>query len=320
GAKKLFESSGLDTDEQARIVNLITGGQEPSGGLGRSEFNVLVALIGLAQEHEELTLDAVDERRRNLPEPSLPATQQLRTAKVSENTENSSPSSRDIQAAPNEPAPGTSPPKSKQLGRDSLENLDADPWGSPALHKGHTHTNPVRNDATPSSNGVTAARPLVGAAAGNNRTTSAFTTHSELPDSASSTLANDDTTTGQTDGSAGGWGSFGNPGQGGLGNGFGGNDQGNQSSRPVSRSLGGGRTNRHIEETVTVTLLPEKEGMFMFQHRNYEVKSARRGSTVIRRYSDFVWLLDCLHKNAAAASFASPTLSSGIPSSAKKNS
>ena len=65
GAKKLFESSGLDADEQARIVNLITGGQEPSGGLGRSEFNVLVALIGLAQEREELTLDGVDERRRS---------------------------------------------------------------------------------------------------------------------------------------------------------------------------------------------------------------------------------------------------------------
>ncbi len=220
----------------------------------------------------------------------------MRTAKVSENTENSSPSSREIQKSSNEPAPDTPHPKSKQLGRDSLENLDADPWGSPALHKGHTHTNPVRNEATPSTNGVTAARPLVGAAAGTNRTTSAFTTHSELPDSASSTLANDDTTTGQTDGSGGGWGSFGNPGQGGLGNDFGGDDQGNQSSRPVSRSLGGGRTNRHIEESVTVTLLPEKEGMFMFQHRNYEVKSARRGSTVIRRYSDFVWLLDCLHK------------------------
>ncbi|KAF4198346.1 hypothetical protein CNMCM8927_006370 [Aspergillus lentulus] len=33
---------------------------------------------------------------------------------------------------------------------------------------------------------------------------------------------------------------------------------------------------RKMEETVTVNLLPEKEGMFMFQHRNYEVKSARR--------------------------------------------
>lgn len=45
-----------------------------------------------------------------------------------------------------------------------------------------------------------------------------------------------------------------------------------------------------------MTLLPEKEGMFMFQHHNYEVGSSRRGSKVIRRYSDFVWLLDCLHK------------------------
>jgi len=42
--------------------------------------------------------------------------------------------------------------------------------------------------------------------------------------------------------------------------------------------------------------MPEKEGMFFFQHHNYEVTSSRRGSKVIRRYSDFVWLLDCLHK------------------------
>lgn len=68
-------------------------------------------------------------------------------------------------------------------------------------------------------------------------------------------------------------------------------------SAPRRRSLGIARnTNPNVEETVIITLLPEKEGMFMFQHRNYEVKSARRGSTVVRRYSDFVWLLDCLQK------------------------
>jgi sorting nexin-8 len=50
------------------------------------------------------------------------------------------------------------------------------------------------------------------------------------------------------------------------------------------------------EEVITVTSLPEKEGMFMFQHRNYQVTSARRNSKVIRRYSDFAWLLDCLHR------------------------
>lgn len=230
----------------------------------------------------------------------MPTIQQMRTAKVSENTEGSSPSSRDAPAPPKQPSPEDSPGKSRRLRKNSLDNLDADPWGSPALHKGHTHTVSVKNEATPSTNGITAARPLGGAAAG-ARTTSTFTTHSEIPDSNSVSLVNEDASAGQTDGSAGGWGSFGNPGQGGLGTGgvgtggFGssGDDQGNQAG---SRSLGGGRTNRHIEETVTVNLLPEKEGMFMFQHRNYEVKSARRGSTVIRRYSDFVWLLDCLHK------------------------
>lgn len=66
GAKRIFEGSGVNADEQARITNIVTGGQEPSSGLGRNEFNVLVALTGLAQEHEEATLDGVDERRRSM--------------------------------------------------------------------------------------------------------------------------------------------------------------------------------------------------------------------------------------------------------------
>lgn len=66
GARKVFEGSGVDADEQTRIVNLVTGRQEPEGGLGRSEFNVLLALIGLAQEHDKASLDGVDERRRSM--------------------------------------------------------------------------------------------------------------------------------------------------------------------------------------------------------------------------------------------------------------
>lgn len=50
------------------------------------------------------------------------------------------------------------------------------------------------------------------------------------------------------------------------------------------------------EEAVTVTCLQEKQGTLLFQYRNYEVATARRNSKVVRRYSDFVWLLDCLHK------------------------
>ncbi len=85
-----------------------------------------------------------------------------------------------------------------------------------------------------------------------------------------------------------------------FGDGGGGDDPnpgGEQPPRqPPSRTLGSGRTGGAIEENITVMLMPEKEGMFLFQHHNYEVTSARRGSKVIRRYSDFVWLLDCLHK------------------------
>ncbi len=63
GAKKVFEGSGVDATEEDRILKLVTKGQESP--LGRSEFNVLLALIGLSQEGEETSLDSVDERRRS---------------------------------------------------------------------------------------------------------------------------------------------------------------------------------------------------------------------------------------------------------------
>jgi len=66
GARKLFEGSGLDEAEQDRIVKLVTGGQ--GSALGRSEFNVLLALTGLSQEGGEASLDSVDERRRSMSE------------------------------------------------------------------------------------------------------------------------------------------------------------------------------------------------------------------------------------------------------------
>lgn len=235
----------------------------------------------------------------DLPVPSIPFLKHIRSAKVSENLEETSPQ----QPARSEPSkqttPGSSPPKSRRIRKDSLENLDEDPWSSPALHKGHTHI--VNNEATPPSSS-TAAKPIRNGLTEPSRTTSAFTTYSDHP--SSPMPSGGDTREPSMDGGAGGWGSEGRPsggfptaGQSGGGFGSSGEDQGNHTGGSIGRSLGGGRTiNRGVEETVTVTLLPEKEGMFMFQHHNYELKSARRASSVIRRYSDFVWLLDCLHK------------------------
>ncbi|KAK9364952.1 hypothetical protein V1509DRAFT_634712 [Lipomyces kononenkoae] len=62
----------------------------------------------------------------------------------------------------------------------------------------------------------------------------------------------------------------------------------------------------HEQDRIRVTIIPEKEGVFMFRHVNYLLEGtavpgadgtiARGGYRVVRRYSDFVWLLNCLLK------------------------
>jgi sorting nexin-8 len=190
--------------------------------------------------------------------------------------------------------------KAGTLRKDSLEFPEADPWGSPALHKGHNHESSAQPKTTSgeSSNGVYQSV----------RTPSSFTTASRDDSNGAPADA--------TDASAptgSGWGaSYGsNPGvpasftspitAGVGGTGFGAPDGsgGGDGLGPntLGRSFGGGRvTSGEVEENIIVKLLPDKEGVFMFQHHNYQVSSPRRGSKVVRRYSDFVWLLDCLQK------------------------
>lgn len=64
GITKVLSAGKLGADEQSRITNLITSGGQLTN-LSRNEFNVLLALIGLAQEHDEISLDSVDERRKS---------------------------------------------------------------------------------------------------------------------------------------------------------------------------------------------------------------------------------------------------------------
>lgn len=67
GVREILASSGLNATDQARILNLVVPGeQENENGLERNEFNVLLALVGLAQEGEDITLDSVDERRNSM--------------------------------------------------------------------------------------------------------------------------------------------------------------------------------------------------------------------------------------------------------------
>jgi sorting nexin-8 len=62
GVMKVLESSGITTGEQLSIQKVVSTG---GAVLGRNEFNVLVALIGLAQEGEDANLDGVDDRRKS---------------------------------------------------------------------------------------------------------------------------------------------------------------------------------------------------------------------------------------------------------------
>lgn len=229
--------------------------------------------------------------------PKLPYLTTLAAAKVSDVA---TPQPQSTPPKPKTSASNT-PARPRQERGDSFNDPEADPWASPAVSK--SQTRPVHNDSIPSQSDITAARPIMG----NNttRTTSAFTTYSDNPNGTGSKVTDSGSVGASSSGAGPAWGSMENSGGGfsnplpeGIGGGFGpGGDDPNNPSGRASRAIGGGRTmGRGVEEFVSVTLLPEKEGMFMFQHRNYEVKSARRGSSVIRRYSDFVWLLDCLHK------------------------
>lgn len=51
-------------------------------------------------------------------------------------------------------------------------------------------------------------------------------------------------------------------------------------------------------DTVAVSIVPEKEGLFMFRHVVYAIEGTlphmQTPVKVVRRYSDFIWLLECL--------------------------
>lgn len=49
----------------------------------------------------------------------------------------------------------------------------------------------------------------------------------------------------------------------------------------------------HQVEEIKVTIAPEREG-FIFKHVNYIIESQKRSSIVLRRFSDFWWLMEVL--------------------------
>ncbi|CAH0015789.1 unnamed protein product [Clonostachys rhizophaga] len=313
GVAKVFAAARLhEQAKQSRIVSLVAPDAEGDNiSLNRAEFNVLLALVGLAQENEHLSLDGVDERRRNLPQPKLSG---LTAEPVLPPVEElaAKPPQTPSKDQPSKPSPQQHSNSQTRNFRPAMDDPEDDPWGAPDLHKNHIH-NGIKPNGTESNGHAsfgTTPEPAIAPQPASQppAETPASTISRETGPSAGAGW-------GYFDGSGAGAGAgfnqpsqdpvaspFGsNPGivgvrDGGLGGSGGpGRTPSSNPAFPQARSLGG-RTGSSVEENILVTLMPEKEGLFMFQHHNYEVSSQRKGNKVIRRYSDFVWLLDCLHK------------------------
>ncbi|AEO57237.1 hypothetical protein MYCTH_2303134 [Thermothelomyces thermophilus ATCC 42464] len=309
GVAKTLAAAKLGADDQARIMSIVApGGSAEDVSLDRNQFNVLLALIGLAQEGEPVSLDTVDERRRDLPRLKLHGIVDSTSALAHAEELAAKPPQRPA-TPPRAPDP-VSPARHRSVRKPSMEYPE-DPWNTPDLHRNHDHgpeaprlnghdrsssAGPPNGNAFPTGPQATLPR----------RTTSTFTTN--VPPSGAGSVVE----------APGAWGAMDGRNAPATGGGF--NEQLQNPAAPfggiptaggasqetagvlppapaaANRTIGGGRNGAPVQEHIIVTLMPEKEGMFLFQHHNYEVTSTRRGSKVIRRYSDFVWLLDCLHK------------------------
>ncbi|KAI9491369.1 hypothetical protein BDB00DRAFT_789625 [Zychaea mexicana] len=67
----------------------------------------------------------------------------------------------------------------------------------------------------------------------------------------------------------------------------------NETKHRTTKSLDTQSWFQKVEE-IKVTIAPEREGFIFFKHVNYIVESQKRSSIVLRRFSDFWWLMEVL--------------------------
>lgn len=63
GVGRVLQEGGVDQNARERIWGVIMRGAKES--ISRDEVNVLLAMVGLAQEGDEISIDGVDDRRRS---------------------------------------------------------------------------------------------------------------------------------------------------------------------------------------------------------------------------------------------------------------
>lgn len=139
--KELMSDANLSESDKETIVSIILPGDTSSSGLSRALTNVALVLISLAQENEELSIDAVDDRKsQELPFPKLSDRKTAAAAK-----EHNRSTTEDV-PAPAQPEPQqttldsyitTSPGATATLKAPTERQELNDPW-SPNRSPSHT--------------------------------------------------------------------------------------------------------------------------------------------------------------------------------------
>ncbi|KAA8914874.1 hypothetical protein FN846DRAFT_925255 [Sphaerosporella brunnea] len=332
-ADRVLDEAEVYGEDRNRVWELIVGRKDL---VGRGEIWCLLAMAGLVQEGDrDIGVDAVDVRRRNLPIPRLktltPPDPQLSRTKTpptqpesayhNRNSHHQHTHSNEIPNSPISPVsdkPNTivarqqsTPISTKPVRTGNPAALFAssveDPWGAPPPQPPNAVSAPAQThqqrygdmdgqqeetEEVHEPDDIHAALRNAGSGRVTTSSTWAGDNYSVQQNTYAENYNQSITGFGEHPGLGARHGSFG-----GLGgnrvNGRGNNGHGNGALTGLERVKAAMKA---PEEHVNVNILPEKEGMFMFQHRNYQITSTRRGSRVVRRYSDFVWLLDCLHK------------------------
>ncbi|KAI5807150.1 hypothetical protein EDC01DRAFT_638322 [Geopyxis carbonaria] len=315
----------LSAEARERVFTIMNISGKTS--LSKIEVWFLIALVGVAQQDDEINIDAVDDRRHDLPIPqfggSLKATEYEHES-LEQARQN--PETTVVSRDPTTPI-STNPMRTRSAAA-LFENHEDDPWNSPdttermsappaqpSQYQQRNHDVPAAQQLPPPPPPEAPLRHEIQVHLASDEEE---TNYEDERDDIHAALRN---TGGSRQSSA--WGNmydgpnpqteFGDSSPGGFGEhpglgprvgsfgGLGGNTLNGGGGGSVNNGVGIGLDRikammKGPQENVTVNVLPEKEGMFMFQHRNYQVASVMRGSRVVRRYSDFVWLLDCLHK------------------------
>ncbi|POS84348.1 hypothetical protein EPUL_003740, partial [Erysiphe pulchra] len=275
--KKILAESKLRPEDERSILEKVYQGAQPSA-LTRHEFYVLLALIGQAQVHEEITLEGLYERK-NLPVPNL--------RRISRSSTSSSSFDEITSQTIAKPDP------QRYLDQEGICGMsEAELWANSTANQ--------NNHSLPSE--INRVTHKVSNSEAQKSIRSSFNNTSEISRRSDGSFDREQES-GPGPNRTWGSGNFRDSYKSTLKQNYGidkpdGKISNNNLSQNTHHRTFDGAQGKDIcpEETFVVTLLPEKEGIFLFQHHCYHVINVQKGHKVVRRFSDFVWLLDCLQK------------------------